>query len=98
VQPVRFREDNKYESSQAALAVLVALVVIALVQVTNTAANPVPNQDVGNPARSALRLNTDMLPLLSKSTSCLSQQARKSFGFPHGYGLFHRGLQWGRNH
>jgi hypothetical protein len=39
------------------------LVVIALVQVTNTAANPVPNQAVGSPARNALRLNIDMATL-----------------------------------
>jgi hypothetical protein len=34
----------------------VRALVAALVQVTNTTANPVPNQDVDNPARSVFRL------------------------------------------
>lgn len=33
--------------------------VAALVQVTNTNANPVPNQDVDNPARNVFRLTAE---------------------------------------
>jgi hypothetical protein len=68
--------------------------VAALVQVTNTTANPVANQDVVNAARKVFRLTGELpLPGTKVTTGSLGRPSRFSQWLPHSHRIFRGCLQ-----